>query len=565
MHAIGIDLGTTNSLVAYLDNGEPKLIPNALGEVLTPSVVGLGDDGALIVGQTAKHRLVSHPDQTVGLFKRKMGTDSVMKLGRKSFRAEELSAMILQNLKKDAEAHLDGPIGNVVVSVPAYFNEVQRRAVRNACQIAGLEVNRLINEPTAAALAYGLNDKDAESTFLVFDLGGGTFDVSILELFEGVMEVRATAGDAFTGGEDFTDAIAKHLREQKDPWGKGLPTHQEAVIRRAAEGAKLELSHDTETNVKLAIDGLELDHTISRDKFEEISAAPLKRLKKPVERALHDAGISLQELDRVVLVGGATRMPIIRSMIARQLQKFPEAILDPDHVVALGAAVQSGLAARDEALSDVVMTDVSAFTLGIETAQQMGERVQVGYFLPIIERNSTVPISREETVSTLHPGQTEIRVEVYQGEAPLVRDNIKLGEFSMPIPRNKKDHESISIRFTYDISGLLEVEATSLTSGKTEKIVIGTSGLEMSESDIAKRLKELNALKVHPRDQAQNERVLARLGEAYAMTLGADRQFMQARIAEFQALLEAQNIEDIEKARTEIDEMLNSFETNYVR
>ena len=562
---IGIDLGTTNSLIAVFENGEPRLLPNALGNVLTPSVVGLDDDGTLIVGETAKRRLVSHPDKTHALFKRHMGTDRQHRLGRKDYRAEDLSALVLRTLKQDAEAALGQEITEAVVSVPAYFNETERRAVHNACALAGMTATRLINEPTAAALAYGLQDREGESTFLVFDLGGGTFDVSILEMFEGVMEVKATAGDAFLGGEDFTDALARHLEEKLEP-SLTKPTHEhKAHLRSAADAAKLALSTGHEASVNIEVGGSVLDQTVDRDTFEEINKATLARLRKPVERALHDSNLRVAEIDRVVLVGGATRMPIVRSLIARQLQKLPEGTIDPDHVVALGAAVQAGLAARDEALDDVVMTDVSAFTLGIETTRESGGQFHYGFFLPIIERNSTVPISREQVVHTLHPGQKMLTINVYQGEAPMVLDNILLGSFDLPMPYNAKQTESAAVRFTYDVSGLLEVEGRSLTTGKTNRVVIQSTGGTMTDRQIQDRLRQLESLKTHPRDQAENQHMLARLGEAYAMARGPERDFIQDQIARFQALIEKQDEGPIAEAIEELTTFLDNFETNYVR
>ena len=562
---IGIDLGTTNSLIAVFEGGAPRLLPNALGNLLTPSVVGLDDNGTLVVGETAKRRLVSHPDQTHALFKRQMGTNRLHRLGRKDYRAEDLSALVLRTLKADAEEALGQVITEAVVSVPAYFNETQRRAVHNACALAGMKATRLINEPTAAALAYGLQDREDESTFLVFDLGGGTFDVSILEMFEGVMEVKSTAGDAFLGGEDFTDTLAKHLGEAlKPPLAKTTHEHK-AQLRTAADAAKLALSSAHETTVSLNIGDSNLDQTVTRDTFEEINKPTLARLRKPVERALHDANLRIADLDRVVLVGGATRMPVVRSLIARQLQRLPEGTIDPDHVVALGAAVQAGLAARDAALEDVVMTDVSAFTLGIETTRESNGTYHHGFYLPVIERNSTVPISREEVVHSLVPGQKSLTIAVYQGEAPMVVDNVKLGQFELAIPYNPKETESAAIRFTYDVSGLLEVEGRSLSTGKSTSIVIQSTGGTLSDREIKARLKQLESLKVHPRDQAENQHMLARLGEAYAMARGAERDYIQNQLARFQTLIEQQDDSEIAEAMTELDQFLTSFEQNYVR
>ena len=560
---VGIDLGTTNSLIAVFEDGAPRLVPNALGRVLTPSVVGVDENRVWLVGEAARHRQVLAPEDCISVFKRYMGTDHEFRIGRRNYKAEDLSALLLRVLKEDAEADLGQAVEEAIISVPAYFNETQRRAVMTAAQLAELQVPRLINEPTAAALAYGLQDREAESTFVVFDLGGGTFDVSVLEMFEGVMEVRASSGDAFLGGEDFTAALSRDLGAKLDPQPQSESADMTAKLMSIAESVKHRLTGEHDAAVKHDIDGCKLDVTVTRSQFEELSATTLGRLRKPLERALYDAGISAEDVDRVVLVGGATRMPVIRTLIARQMRKLPQADQNPDHVVALGAAVQAALVRRDAALDDVVMTDVSAFTLGIDTSREIGGRYQHGFFLPIIERNSTVPISREEVVSVLHPGQTELEIGVYQGEAPLAVDNICLGKLVLKIPRNTKAHESAKIRFTYDISGLLEVEATSVSSGKTERLVIQNTQKQLSDSEVRKKLAELAALKTHPRELAEVQLLIARLGEAYAMTKGEERQFFQARLAEFNHLIEGQDTARIEAAMAELNAMLKEFEQNY--
>lgn len=407
--------------------------------------------------------MVTEPQNSAALFKRPLDAAKTYQLGKKKFSAEELSAIILKSLKSDAEAHLGHEICDVVISVPAYFNELQRKAVKAAGKMAGLNPLRLINEPTAAALTYGLQDLDAESCILVFDLGGGTFDVSILEVFEGVMEVKATAGDAYLGGEDFTDTLVEHLKSKLTELPKDFDM---APLRKLAEQAKLQLSEQHQVTVSCHIAGHDLDIPLTREKFETICADLLARLRRPVERCLYDAKIAVNEIDKVVLVGGATRMPVIRSMVGKQLRKLPESRLNPDHVVALGAAVQAGLIGKNKALDDVVMTDVSAFTPGMEISKQMGTVSQSGYFAPILERNSVVPISREIIVQTTVPGQENVEVRIFQGEAPVVKSNIFLGELSVRVPINHKEHEAISVRLTYDVSCLLEVDVTVLSTEK---------------------------------------------------------------------------------------------------
>jgi molecular chaperone HscC len=498
------------------------------------------------------------------MFKRDMGTDRVYRLGRNKFRAEDLSAIVLRSLRADAEAHLDEDIGMVVISVPAYFNEMQRKAVRNAGAIAGFDVARLINEPSAAALAYGLQDRDAESIFLVFDLGGGTFDVSILEMFEGVMEVRATSGDAFLGGEDFTRILSDKMAKIADIDPVSLSLDEKAALLTLAEKTKLALSTKHEVRFAGVVGQREIKGTMSRSDVDQIGSTLLRRMQRPVDRALHDARLAADEIERVVLVGGATRMPMIRSIIAKQFHKLPEAGLDPDQVVALGAAVQAALVARDAGLEDVVMTDVSSFTLGMEIVREVGGSVVPGFYLPVIERNTTVPVSREKSVHTVHKGQRKVRISVYQGEALRVQDNIFLGEFDIKVPRNWKQTEALAVRFTYDVSGLLQVEARSYSSGKIESMVIRSLAGELSDSEIESRLQRLECLKVHPRDESENRALMARLEQCYAMALGHEREHLQDLLTELEALIERQDRNLLSDFRDQLGAYLDAFEDGYV-
>jgi molecular chaperone HscC len=558
----GIDLGTTNSLIAVFRDGSPELIPNALGQVLTPSVVALRD-GQLVVGDAARAIAIADPANAAALFKRAMGTDRDYRLGGKGFRAPELSAMVLASLKSDAETALGVTVSDVVISVPAYFNELQRKAVRAAGRIAGLNVTRLINEPTAAALSYGLHERDGETRILVFDLGGGTFDISVLELFEGVMEVRASAGDAFLGGEDFTEALARHIAQTA-----ALDPH-DATIRPAllslAEQAKRQLATAPEVTLKAQIDGTAIDQTLTRDRFEEVTAQLLSRLGGPLDRALSDAGLTPDQIDRLILVGGATRMQPVRAYAGRRLRQLPVTGVDPDQAVALGAAVQAALVARDAGLDDVVMTDVSAFTLGVDTAHKLGTGWKPGYFSPIIERNTVIPASREQVFSTIVPGQTEIHLNIYQGESPLVAGNLNLGQIRIPVPKNLEGEETVTVRFTYDVSGLLEVEVTANSTGKKVNLVITQLAGEMSEAEIKAALKKLASLKVHPRSDAENLHLKSRLEAAFAMARGDARDWVKGLLVSFDSAIDSQDKPAIAKLRTDLHEALDRFEADHVR
>lgn len=560
MH-FGIDLGTTNSLIAVFRDGAPELIPNALGSVLTPSVVAI-KDGRLVVGETAHEVAQAEPALAASLFKRAMGTERRYKLGREEYGAPELSAMVLGALKADAEAHLGVTVSDVVISVPAYFNELQRKAVRAAGRIAGLNVTRLINEPTAAALAYGLHDREADGSILVFDLGGGTFDVSILDLFDGVMEVKASAGDAFLGGEDFTDLLARYIATQS-----GLDVN-DAALRPAlltlAERAKRGLSQDMQVVLEADLQGHKVALTITRDRFDDLTGQLMTRLSAPLDRALNDAKMTPDKVGRVVLVGGATRMAAVRAFASRKLRQFPMMGLDPDHVVALGAAVQAGLVAEDAALDDVVMTDVSAFTLGVETAHQIGQSYREGYFAPLIERNSIIPTSRSQNFAVVQLGQQELRFAIYQGESPLVMNNLHLGEVKVKVPRNLTHHETATVRFTYDVSGLLEVDVTVDSTGKKAHLVIDQLAGEMSDADIKNALSKMSKLKVHPRDEAANLHLRARLESAYAMTRGDGRDWVTRMLVDFDAAMDRQDKQALEEMRKSMHNTLNEFEAHHV-
>ncbi len=564
MKAVGIDLGTTNSLISVMEESGPKLIPNVLGNFLTPSVIGLDDNGNILIGDAAKHRLVTHPEKTAAYFKRYMGTDHVFELGKTTYRAEELSALILKSLKEDAEKYLSQSVNEVVISVPAYFDDNQRKATISAAEIAGLKVTRLINEPTAAAIAHGVHNKTDESTFIVLDLGGGTFDVSILEMFEGVMEVRASAGDAFLGGEDFTDCLAKFFAEKlKLDWNKqdkGI----KADIRDVATRAKHQLGKDREVTAHIVIEGEKRELYIDRPQFADICDTLLKKMRRPIERSMYDTGLQVEQIDKLILVGGATRMPVIKSLASKLFQRLPEQNIDPDNVIALGAAVQAGLCMNHEALDDVVMTDVCPFTLGIETATKAGKHIEEGLFSPIIERNAVVPVSRVESFSTIEDRQRNIRLKIYQGEAPKVMDNVFLGEIDVPIPSAKAGVELVDVRFTYDPSGILEADVAVQSTGLQKKLVIEKTPGKMSKEEIAKRMKALESLKIHPREDVKNRALLARLSKLYEMTLGDDREYVGELVRNFEMCLSRQNPSEIEKMYGEVSEVLDKIESHYV-
>ncbi|NUO75715.1 MAG: molecular chaperone HscC [Lysobacter sp.] len=556
---VGIDLGTTHSLIGHYGPDGPKLIPNALGELLTPSVVSVDDDGAIIVGRAAQERMVSHPQRSVGAFKRWMGTDRRTVLGQHAFRPEELSALILKSLLADAQAHLGERIDEAVISVPAYFSDSQRKATRIAGELAGIKVERLINEPTAAALAYGLQQR-SEGRYLVFDLGGGTFDVSILEMFEGVMEVHASAGDNFLGGEDFSRAMRDaFLRDQDLPLER-LTLAELAQLERRLELAKRELAHGHEAVVELSLQREPRRWRIDEHAFAQLCDPLVQRLRAPLERAMRDAKLRPDQLDEIVLVGGASRMPLAARLVSRMFGRLPLRHVNPDEAIALGACVAAGMKARDESLEEIILTDVCPHTLGVNTAEETGNGQHVsGVFSPIIHRNSTVPVSRVERYYPLRDGQREVEFEIYQGESPRVENNVRLGKVSIEIPAKRRNENPVDIRFTYDINGLLQVEATALSTGLTREVVLEKNPGVLSPEEIRVRLAALTAIKIHPRDQHENIAVIARAERLYEELLWA-RDQLQTALVRFRTLLDGQDLRDIAEQRSQFAAFLDQVE-----
>jgi len=488
---IGIDLGTTNSVVAVMEGGEPVVIPNAEGSRTTPSVVALSKDGEWLVGHIAKRQAITNPNRTVVSIKRKMGTDYKVELGGKYYTPQEISAKILQKLKADAEAYLGTKVTQAVITVPAYFTDAQRQATKDAGRIAGLEVLRIINEPTAASLAYGL-DKEEDQTILVFDLGGGTFDVSILELGDGVFEVKATSGNNHLGGDDFDQRIVDYLvSEFRKEHGVDLTKDRTALqrLRDAAEKAKIELSGVLTTNINLPFiaqgsDGpLHLDMDLTRAKFNELTADLVEATLGPTKRALEDAGLKPEDIDKVILVGGSTRIPAVQEAIKRLLGKEPTKSVNPDEVVAVGAAIQAGVLAGE--VKDIVLLDVTPLSLGIET---LG-----GVFTKLIERNTTIPTSKKQIFSTAADNQTAVEIHVLQGERPMAADNVTLGRFTLSgIPPAPRGVPQIEVTFDIDVNGIVKVSAKDLGTGKEQAITISGHG-GLSEEDIQRMVKEAEA------------------------------------------------------------------------
>jgi molecular chaperone HscC len=562
---VGIDLGTSNSAIAIWRDGEARLIPNSLGDVLTPSAVSLDDEGRLLVGRAARDRQVSDPASTATSFKRYMGTSRSTKLGKRIFLPEELSALVLGSLKADAEAYLGESVTEAVITVPAYFNDKQRKATRRAGELAGFKVERLLNEPTAAALAYGLHKLGSDTRFLVFDLGGGTFDVSILEIFDGVIEVRATAGDNRLGGNDFNEALVDELFAKfRSEWRLLSKEADPALYQQMldqCERVRRQLGLQQSATARVVWRGQNYEHTFKQADLEQHAAKLIVRLREPVLQALRDSGIRSEAINEVILAGGATRMPLVRQIVTRMFGRFPAVQFNPDEVVALGAAIQAGLKMRDADLKEVVLTDVCPFSLGVDVGERLPDgSIRMGIFAPIIERNTVIPASRSHVFSTLTPIQTIVHFNIYQGEARLVQDNIRLGEINVPVPRGSKGDVQVECRFTYDINGLLEVDVCVPSTGETRQLVIMDNDTSMNPATLASRRAELAALKVHPRDQAENAAALARANRCYEQFLGDKRDLISRMLSEFETALEKQYPREIEQARAALHQQLDLIE-----
>lgn len=488
---IGIDLGTTNSVVAVMEGGKPTVIANAEGMRTTPSIVGFSKTGERLVGQLAKRQAILNPDKTIASIKRHMGEDYKKNIDGKDYTPQEISAMILRKLADDASAYLGEKVTSAVITVPAYFNDAQRQATKDAGKIAGLDVLRIVNEPTAAALAYGL-EKDKSEKVLVFDLGGGTFDVSILEIGDGVHEVLSTSGDTHLGGDDFDKKIIDWIcAEFKKQEGMDLTNDKQAMqrIKEAAEKAKCELSSVVETTINLpyitadANGPKHLELSLTRAKFEELSHDLLERCKKPVEQALSDAGLSKNDINEVVLVGGSTRIPAVQQLVKEYTGKEPNQSVNPDEVVAVGAAVQAGVLAGE--VKDIVLLDVTPLTLGIET---LG-----GVMTALVPRNTTIPVSKSQVFSTAENNQTAVDINVLQGERPMASDNKSLGMFRLEgIAPAMRGVPQIEVTFDIDANGIVNVSAKDKATNKEQKITI-TNSSNLSEADIDKMVKEAEA------------------------------------------------------------------------
>ena len=558
---VGIDLGTTNSLIAYYTDQGPKVIPNRLGEKLTPSIVSIDEDGTVYVGRTAQERLRLYPESSAAVFKRDMGSAKKYQLGQKEFTAEELSSLVLRSLKEDAEAYLGQPVTEAVISVPAYFNDMRRKATKRAGELAGFKVERIINEPTAAAIAYGLYNETGHAKNLVFDLGGGTFDISILDYFAPILEVRAVAGDNYLGGEDFTKVIEDMFfkkNEELNP--ETLSPREKALIWKAAESCKVELSDSGAAHMKCVIGEKQYDTEITYASYEKACESLYDRIRLPIKKALSDAKLKITDIDKVVLVGGATKYSGVRTFVSKTFHIFPDTTINPDEAVALGAALEGAMKERVESIKEVILTDVCPFTMGTDVVvdTDMGFK-EGGHYCPILERNTIIPASRTKTFYTVRDNQDKIEIRVLQGESRMADFNLELGTLEVDVPKAKAGKESVDVTYTYDINSILEVVVKVNSTGVSKKQIIKGQYTEMTDEEIEARFRELSYLKISPREWEENKLIMLKAERLYEELLGQDRQALELEINKFEGAMATQDKDVIDKARERLEKALDTF------
>lgn len=556
MAVIGIDLGTTNSLGAVYRNHQVELIPNRFGSYLTPSVVSVAEDGSILVGEVAKERLVTHPASTAASFKKDMGTDKKYTLGSKTFLPEELSSFIIRSIIEDAKEYLDEEIEEAVISVPAYFHDMQRVATKRAGALAGITVNRIINEPSAAAMASYF-DTSMEQLFLIFDFGGGTLDVSIVDCFDTMVEIVSVSGDNRLGGDNFHEIMAERFLEEHQILRAHITEKEYAVLLRQAEACKRKLTTEETAKMSAVIGGTVYQSIYTNERLMEESASILGRIKKVLTHALKDGSLTIRDIDAVVMVGGSSKMPLIQSYLQHLFRQTPLVTGNCDEMIARGLGLVCAVKDRQEDVKDFVLTDICPFTLGMDTYNEADP--EHAYMTPIIERNTVLPCSRVKRFYTVRDNQTKIECQILQGEHAYAEDNLKLEKMMVVVPKKKKGQEPVDVRFTYDINGILIVDITVVSTGKKTTKVISQ---KISEEDLARKVAELEKLKVDPKESAENKLLLEKLLAAYEEAPMELRDQLQGYIAGFEQVLARQRSRQIRHYRAFLEEILEQIE-NY--
>lgn len=544
----GIDLGTTNSLVCIWRNGKAEPIPNSFGEYLTPSVVGLDDSGQIVVGKVAKERLFTRGDMAIANFKRYMGSKKTFVLGNTTYTPEELSSFILRKLVDDVEAYTNEKVEELIISVPAYFDDKQRTATKHAGKLAGIVVERIVNEPSAAALAIHHYRKEDTGTYMVIDMGGGTLDVSVVDAFDNVIEIVAVAGDNHLGGEDFNQVIAKEFLSHHTLEKAKLTDFEKENLARETERAKIALNMAQETPMKVSIGGEDREYLLTYKRFFEISSGLLLRIEKPICRAIEDCQGKIDGIDAFVMVGGGSRMRIVQEFVSYLLGEVTYSNIATDLAIGIGCGIAAGIKERKEDIKDLVLTDICPFSLGIGI---VGNK-----FSPIIERNTTLPCSKEVCYRTTHKGQSKVDILIYQGESLDVEENIHLGSLSIDIPVNYAQEELVKVRFTYDINGILDVDVTIVSTGAQKSMRILYETNQLSEKQLQEKILQLQALKLHPRQQEIYQYMLEKGKAAYTQLLGKRREALGEMIRTFEHALDTQDKRLIERSYHQLKDML---------
>lgn len=554
MAVIGIDLGTTNSLGAVYRNHRVELIPNRFGSFLTPSVVSIGEDGAILVGEVAKERLVTYPEVSVASFKKDMGTERKYVLGEKTFSPEELSSFVIRSIVEDAREYLQEEIDEVIVSVPAYFHDKQRVATKRAGVLAGVTVNRIVNEPSAAAMASYV-ETNKEQLFLIFDFGGGTLDVSLVECFDTMVEIISVAGDNRLGGDDFHQIMAEHFLEEHGLSKRNIPPTAYAILLRQAEACKRSLTEKDSAKMSLNLDGKIYQSEYTNQRLLNESAGMLVKIRDVISRALRDGEVTLSELNAVVMVGGSSKMPLIQSYLEHIFQNVPIVASNSDLMIAQGLGCVCAVKERKEEIKDYVLTDICPFTLGTNVVNQADS--EHAYMFPIIERNTVLPCSKTKRFYTANDNQSYLQFEILQGEHLYAEDNLKLSELTVQVAKRKKGEESADVRFTYDINGILIVDVKITSTGQTISRVISQN---MSEKEISRKMEELQKLKVHPKEVTANILILEKMKALFEEVPPYMRDQLHRFIASFEIVLESQNLRKIAKYRHFLEQVLEQME-----